>query len=301
MSNPRIVSLVPSATDWIAALGLADHVVGCTHECRLPDGRQVPVVVAPAVHHDASDPAGVDAAVTRAAAELVPLYGLDMDLVDELAPDIVVTQELCDVCAVSASTVRQMLQARPGTRVVNMTGVTLDGVFTDGLALASALGVQARGTEVVAALRRRVGAVADAVRAAARPTVSFLEWTDPGWVAGHWVPDQIEAAGGRCRVGRSGQPSYRDDLAAFAGSDVLLVGPCGYDLDEAAGAATALGERLPEAGAIWAVNANAMWSRPAPAVVDGIEALAGILHPDRMPAPGRDLARCLTPAPAVTG
>lgn len=297
MAALRILSLVPSATDWLAALGLGDAIVGYTHECALPDGRQVPVVVEPAMHHDPTDPAGVDAAVTAAAHELTPLYTLDLEWVADLAPTVVVTQELCDVCAVSRSTLRQATDALAGAAVINMTGVTLAGVLDDGRALADALDVSARGHHVVGRLRDRLAVVEDAVAGADRPSVAFLEWTEPAWVAGHWVPDQIRAAGGVPTVGAAGTPSRRADLETFAGADLLLVGPCGYTLDEAAGAGRRLGARLPQAGAVWAVDANLAWSRPAPGLVDGVEALAGMAHPDRWPAPQARFATLLESAP----
>ncbi|MGI8875003.1 MAG: cobalamin-binding protein [Egibacteraceae bacterium] len=304
MLPPRILSLVPSATDWVTALGFADAVVGMTHECALPpgeprpggDGRHVPVVVRPAVHHDPTDPAGVDAAVTAAARGLRPLYDLDEELVRELAPTVIVTQQLCDVCAVSASTVHRAAAAMSGAAVVNMTGVTLEGVLGDGLALGAALGTDDRAHALVASLRARLGAVAAAVADAPRPSVAFLEWTDPAWIGGHWVPDQIAAAGGSCAVGVSGEPSRRGDLRDLAGADVLIVGPCGYDLDEAHAAAGALGERLPDAAQVWAVDAQRSWSRPAPWLVDGVEALAGVLHPAFHRPPDRLHARRLVPA-----
>jgi iron complex transport system substrate-binding protein len=299
MLPPRILSLVPSATDWVTALGFADAVVGMTHECALPPGtggRDVPVVVRPAVHHDPADPAGVDAAVTAAARELRPLYELDEGLVRVLAPTVIVTQELCDVCAVSASTVHRAAAAMGGVTVVNMTGVTLEGVLDDCLALGATLGVEDRAHALVARLRARLGVVAAAVADAPRPSVAFLEWTDPAWIGGHWVPDQIAAAGGICAAGVSGEPSRRGELQDLAGADVLVVGPCGYDLDEARAAAGALGERLPDAAQVWAVDAQRSWSRPAPGLVDGVETLAGVLHPACRPPPDPLQARRLVRA-----
>lgn len=285
--RPRILSLVPSATDWVVQLGMGEHLVGCTHECEAPDG--VPVVVTPAVHHDPSDPAGVDAAVTAAAREGRALYTLDAELVTALAPTLVLTQQLCDVCAVSAGQIHRLAQRIAGLEVVSMDGVTLEGVLDDGLRAGAAMGVADRADALVRDLLGRLAAVAAAVTGAERRRVAFLEWSDPPWVAGHWVPDQIAAAGGRDLAGRSGEPSARAGWDAFAGADVLVVGPCGYVLPEAVDAAAGASAQLPEAGAVWAVDAHRCWSRPAPGLVDGVESLAGILHPDR----------CAPPDPAV--
>jgi iron complex transport system substrate-binding protein len=289
VDDPRILSLIPSATDWVTELGMAAAIVGATHECEAPEG--VPVVVTPAVHHDPTDPAGVDAAVTVASAEGRALYAVDENLVSELAPTVILTQQLCDVCAVSAGQIHRLAKRLGGCAIVELDGLAIEGVLADGLRVAEALGVPQRGQALVSSLRDRMARVERAVAGVKPRSVAFLEWSDPPWAAGHWVPEQITAAGGTPTVGRPGEPSERAEWDAFAGADVMIVGPCGYVLDEAVSAAEALADRLPSAGEVWAVDAHHHFSRPAPGMVIGVESLAGILHPDRHPAPAPTAAK----------
>jgi iron complex transport system substrate-binding protein len=289
--DPRILSLIPSATDWVTDLGLAAALVGVTHECEAP--ADVPVVVTPAVHHDPDDPAGVDAAVSAAAQEGRALYEVDEDLVAELAPTVILTQQLCDVCAVSSGQIHRLAKRLDRCRVVELDGLTIEGVLADGVRAAEALDVARRGEALVGALRDRLARVERAVADAPTPGVAFLEWPDPPWVAGHWVPEQIAAAGGTPTVGQAGEPSTRAEWEAFSGADVLVVGPCGYGLDEAVAAGAAVADRLPSAGQVWAVDAHHHFSRPAPGLVTGVETLAGILHPDRHPGPDPAAAKRL--------
>jgi iron complex transport system substrate-binding protein len=291
VAEHRILSLIPSATDWVTDLGFAADLVGVTHECEAPE--DVPSVVTPAVRHDPNDPAGVDAAVTAAAQEGRALYAVDQEVVAELAPTVIVTQQLCDVCAVSAGQIHQLAARLPGCTVVELDGVTIEGVLADGLRLAAALGAEARGEALIGTLRDRMTRVEQAVAGAPVKRIAFLEWTDPPWSGGHWVPEQITAAGGRATTGGPGEPSARADWEAFTGADVLVVGPCGYVLDEAVAAAAAVADRLPTAGEVWAVDAHHHFSRPAPGMVTGIETLAGILHPDRHVPPAPTAAKRL--------
>lgn len=294
----RILSLIPSATDWLVALDVGDRVVGMTHECVVPGvSAQPPSVVTPAVRHDASDPAGVDAAVTAAARDLTPLYDVDLDLVADLGPDVVVSQVLCDVCAVSAPAVAQIHQRLPGAAIITLDGVTLPGVLSDGVALAEAVGVGARGRALDDGLRARLGAVTERVAGVRRRTTAFVEWPDPIWLAGHWVPDQVVAAGGWSVTGVRAQPSVRGDLEDVSGAEVLLVGPCGYDLTEATGAAARLAGQV-VAGEVWAVDADRAFSRPGPELVTGVEALAAALHPSRCPGLDHDVIQRVTAASA---
>jgi iron complex transport system substrate-binding protein len=288
VSDPRILSLVPAATDWVTQLGLGEHLVGVTHECTAPPG--VPVVVTPAVAHDATDPAGVDAAVAAASAEGRALYALDVELVRELQPTIALTQQLCDVCAVPAGQIHQVAARTKGLQVVSLDGVTLEGVLADGERAAEALAVPIRGEALVGSLRDRLALVASGLEGAPRRSVAFLEWPDPPWAPGHWVPDQVVAAGGVPTVGVSGTPSARADWSAFTSAEVLLVGPCGYGLAEAEDAARALLDRTPEEQEVWAVDADRHFSRPGPTLVEGVEVLAGLLHPERCTPPAEVVA-----------
>lgn len=288
---PRVLSLVPSATDWVCALGRADALVGVTHECTVPEGvSRPPTVVRPRLAHDPADPAGVDRAVTAAARSGRALYELRSDVVRALAPTVVLTQRLCDVCAVDESAVTR-LAAELGAQVVTLDGVRLDGVVHDALAVGAALGADDAAEELVARLRARLDRVADAVAGRPHVAVGFVEWPDPLWVAGHWVPDQITVAGGACVTDGAGEPSRRGELAQLDGADVVVVGPCGYDLDEAARAAAGLEPDLPGRPALWAVDAARAFSRPGPGLVDGVEALAGIFHPHVAGPPDDRLAR----------
>lgn len=288
-ARPRILSLIPSATEWVVRLGLEEHLVGCTHECE--PGLDVPVVVEPSVHHDPADPAGVDAAVVAGAREGTALYRVDERAVADLSPTVVLTQQLCDVCAVSTGQIHRLAQTLPDLDVVSLDGVTLAGALQDGLRVGAATGCTERAEDLVAGLREQLAEVAGALVGAERRAVGFLEWTDPPWVGGHWVPDQITVAGGRAVAGGSGEPSVRAGWEAFVEAEVLVVGPCGYTLDEAVAAAPSIDGHLPAGAEVWAVDARHCWSQPGAGLVDGVAALAAVLHPERLGAPSPALAR----------
>jgi iron complex transport system substrate-binding protein len=277
--GPRVLSLVPSATDWVVALGMGDRLVGVTHECEVPPGVSADVVVRPAVSGDPADPAGVDAAVAAAARDQRPLYEVDVDAVVGAAPTVVLTQTLCDVCAVAGSTVDRLAAALPGLEVVTLDGVTLDGVLADAERVGAALGATEAARRLTDSLRGRLRTVADAVADRRRVAVAVAEWPDPLFLPGHWVPDQVSAAGGVCVGGASGQPSRRGEWGDLADAEAVVVAPCGYGL---ADAATHGAPRVPEwlDAEVWAADAHRAFSRPSAGVVDGVEALAAIAHPD---------------------
>lgn len=288
--EPRIVSLVPAATDWVVALGLADRLVGVTHECDVPAGAPARVVVRPAVASDPADPAGVDAAVTRAASQQRPLYEVDEAAVTDLAPTVVLTQALCDVCAVPASAVDRLASSPPRPEVVTLDGVTLEGVLADATRLGAALGADATARTVVGSLRDRLQRVADAVAGRRPVPLGVVEWPDPPYLPGHWVPDQVAAAGATCVAGTSGQPSRRGEWRELAGAEALVVAPCGYGLGDAvAHGAPAVPAWL--AADVWAADAGRAFSRPSAGLLDGVEALAAIAHPDAVGGPDPALAR----------
>lgn len=303
MPAPRVLSLVPSATDWVVALGLADRLVGVTHECEVPPGASPEVVVRPAVAGDPADPAGTDAAVAAAAREQRPLYEVDVDAVGELAPTVVLTQTLCDVCAVAGPTVERLTASLPGLEVVTLDGVTLEGVLADAERVGAALGADEAARRLADALRGRLRRVADAVSGRRPVGIAVAEWPDPLFLPGHWVPDQVAAAGGVCVGGASGQPSRRGEWRDLAGAEAVVVAPCGYGLEEAAAHGA---PRVPEwlDAEVWAADAHRAFSRPSAGVVDGVEALAGVAHPDAAGPPDASVlrrARGLGPGAALTG
>ena len=295
----RIVSLLPAATELCAALGALDLVAGVTHECDVPAAaRALPRVTRSAVPEHAA-PAEVDAAVRALAATGAPLFTLDEAAIAALAPDVLLTQALCDVCAVSEGDVRaiaaQLAAARAGVApaVVTLGGTTLAGVLDDVRRVADALCRPTAGAALVAALEARLAAV-DGVLGAAqapRPRAALVEWTAPVFLAGHWGPEMLARAGGTDVLAVAGAHSTTVDHAALAATapDVVIVAPCGYDLARAAAEARALRDDPAWAWlagrAVWAMDANAYVSRPGPRLVDGVEILARVLHPARFGAP----------------
>lgn len=298
-TEPRILSLVPSATDWVVDLGLGEHLIGATHECDLPPGSPAHRVVRPAIATDPADPAGVDAAVAASAADHQPLYTVDEAAVRELAPTVVLTQTLCDVCAVPSATVRRLVGSLPTLDVVTLEGTTLDGVLADLATLGAALGATPAASALADRLRGRLQRIADAVGDRRPRAVGVAEWPDPLFLAGHWVPDQVAAAGAVCVGGQSGHPSRRGEWAELADAEAIVVAPCGYDLDEAA---THGAPRVPGwlSAPVWAAHADRAFSRPAAGLVDGVEALAAIAHPDAVGEPDDTVVRCVRTPDTVT-
>ncbi len=284
----RIVSLLPSATEIVAALGCADRLVGTSHECDYPPTlAPLPRVTTTAI--DAHAGAGaVDAQVRALAAAGEPLYTVLWDRVRALAPDVILTQALCAVCAVSETDVRvQAERLSPRPAIVTLNGSTFDGVLDDIGCVAMAIGADSNGEQLVAALRARLRAVHDRLKAAGapRPRVAVIEWTDPLFVAGHWVPEMIHRAGGRDVVAAPGAHSsvVTQEVIEASRPDILLVAPCGYDVQRAAEAARAM--RRLVGPRVWAIDANAFLSRPGPRLTDGVETVAAILHPDLFAPP----------------
>lgn len=300
MDGVRIVSLLPSATEIVCALGLRAQLVGRSHECDWPaDVADLPVVSLARIDSAALDSAAIDAEVARAIGAGDELYGVDAALLAELAPDLIVTQSLCTVCAVSGGTVRALGVGRdPAPTVLELEPDGIDGIIESVRIVARAAGVAGTGDEVAAALRAKVDAAAAAVAdVERRPGVVVLEWLDPPFAAGHWVPEMVELAGGRELLGRPREPSFRmtwDDVRA-AEPEVVILAPCGFNAEEtharavtsqvsAELAATPAGR----AGSIFAVDANAYFSRPGPRVVDAISILRTFLQvatPDAFPTP----------------
>lgn len=298
----RIVSLLPSATEFVYALGAEDALVGVTHECDFPaaarDIRRVSHSTIPA---DASS-AEIDALVVASAAGGPPTTELDEAAIRELAPDVILTQDLCAVCAVASDRVDDAL-ARLGcsAQVVSLDPSTLDDVIDGVGRIGAALGLGDVAEGVMAELRQRVDAVRNAVADRPRPRVLALEWADPPFNAGHWVPDMIEAAGGEPVLARRGTPSVRVSWSDIrdAQPDVVVFMPCGYPMSTAVQEAHDLVVPRPEladVGTVIVAHGDAYYSRPGPRLVDGVEVLAGLLHPEVWPAPPAAAAVVLRPA-----
>ena len=289
----RIVSLLPSTTEILFAIGAGDDVVGVTFECDHPSEARQRVIVSNTALPEGLTPAQIDEEVRARIAAGEELYRLDAGALHGLDPEVVVTQDLCAVCAVDVSTVDDALE-HLGCRaeVVTIDPGTLDEVLQSIERLGAVTGTMDRAAALVAELRGRLARVAGAVRDRPRPRVAVLEWTDPPFNAGHWVPDMVAAAGATSVLGVSGARSQRITFGALAASapDVIVVSPCGYRLAGAAELAAALVHTgaLPDVP-VWAVDADAAFVRPGPRLVDGVEALAAIAHPDIAP-PRDDLA-----------
>jgi len=279
----RIVSLLPSATEILFDLGAGDDVVGVTFECDHPVEARSRRIVSTSALPEGLPPAEIDAAVSARLAAGEDLYHLDGGALADLDADLVVTQDLCAVCAVDVSVVDDAL-AYLGCRaeVLTLDPQTLDEVLESILTVGTTTGRDAPARVLVAGLRARLDAVRAAVAGREPVPVMVLEWTDPPFTPGHWVPDMVAAAGGVPVLGAAGGRSVRTswDAVAAAGPSLVVAAPCGFGLDDSARLATealAAG-RLPGVP-VWAVDANASFARPGPRLVDGVEALAAILHP----------------------
>jgi iron complex transport system substrate-binding protein len=298
----RIASLVPSATEALFALDLGDSVVAVTHECDHPEAaRRLPRLTS-SVIEEGLPPAEIDRRVREVTARGEALYGLDEERLAAVKPDLIVTQALCAVCAVSFDDVRAVAARLPSApAVLSLDPATLGEVLGDLVRLGDAVGDPARGERLRAALQQRLDAVRDTVAGRARPRVVALEWLDPVYLGGHWVPEMVERAGGRDALGEPGRKSRVADWGELerAAPDVAVVMPCGLYAPEAAAQAREHLERLRALGAelVVAVDAASSFSRPGPRLVDGVELLAHLLHPDAVAAPpGIASERVIEPA-----
>lgn len=287
----KIVSLLPSATEIVFALGLGDALEGVTFECDYPpSAREKTVVSGTALPSGPLTPAEIDRAVADRIATGEPVYTLDARRIAAIQPDLILAQDLCEVCAVPSGAVNEAL-AVLGCRaeVISLDPANLDDVI-DGIGIVGeATGTNAAARVVMERLRSRLDAVRGAVAGSERTPTFALEWSDPPFNGGHWVPDMIEAAGGDPVLAGRGERSRRltwSEIGAAA-PEVVVFMPCGYGLDDARREGQALLDRgeLDASTRIWAANASALFSRPGPRLIDGVEALAGALHPDRQPPP----------------
>jgi iron complex transport system substrate-binding protein len=299
----RICSLVPAATEVLFALGLGDDVVGVTHECDWPpEAAAKPVVTASLVQTGDLTSAEIDRLVAATAWDGGPLYAIEEERWAEVEADVVVMQELCEVCAVSTDQVEGVLRARPlEVGVLDFSPSTLAGIQEAIGELGSWLGAGAAAEELAAGMQARLDRVSSALAGVeSSPRVFITEWLEPPYSAGHWVPDMVSAARGTDVAGTAGEPSHRmrwPDVAALE-PEVVILAPCGFDLDRTLSevvpldlSAHLLGTPARQESRVFAVDANALFSRPGPRVVDCVELLAYLLHPGEYPNPGAPWSR----------
>lgn len=290
----KIVSLLPSATEIVHALGRGQDLAGVTFECDFPlAARADAEIVVGGLDTVHMDPLEIDLLVRARIAAGEQLYDLDADRLRRIDPDTILTQDLCRVCAVPAGQVDDAL-ATIGCHadVITLDPHTLDDVLATILTIGAATAADAAAAALVASLRDRLAAVRAAVAGAPRPRVFVLEWSDPPFVSGHWVPELVDAAGGQPVLCEPGARSHPTDWATISAADpeVVVVSPCGFDTAGAAQQGRAVLDQLPARAAVWAVDANSYVVRPGPRLIDGVEIFAGILHPDRWPAPATERA-----------
>ena len=293
----KVASLVPSATETLFALGLGDSVVAVTHECDYPpEAAELPHLTR-SVIPDGLSAAEIDREVRERTGRGEAIYELDREALARLSPDLVVTQAVCEVCAVSYDDVRAVAEElEPPPRVISLDPSTLGEVIAGVRDLAEAAGSPEAGERLATEAADRIDAVGRAVAGARRPRVAALEWLDPAYAGGHWVPQMIDLAGGDDALGLPGEKSrvVSWEEVEAGQPELVVVMPCGYDAPRAHEEARSYASRLAALGAdrIAAVDAAAYFSRPGPRLVDGLELLAHLLHPDRVPAPppGRSLA-----------
>ena len=287
----RIVSFLPSATEMICALGLVDQLAGITHECDFPpEVRNKPIIVRSALAIDTMGQSEIDTAVAERLGQGLSLYQVDERLLQGIAPDLIVTQDLCQVCAPSGNEVAQVLGSLPAKpKILWLTPKSLEQIFENLRELGAATDRLQKAEEIIADGRDRLKRIAaQASRLTARPRVFCMEWIDPVYCSGHWVPEMVGIAGGIDELGRTGADSVRIPWSAVLhwAPEVLIVMPCGCELAKAAEQARQLfgyagASELPAVrnGRVYAVDANSYFARPGPRVVEGTELLAHLLHP----------------------
>jgi len=291
----RIVSLLPAATEIAAALELIDQVVGVSHECDFPEEvTQRPRITQCPIHNADLTSAEVDDWVRRALGENGTIYAIDEPLLRTLQPDVILTQRLCDVCAVGYGTVAKLAQTLPGPpQVVNLEPTSLEDIFDDIRRVADVCDVRERAEKLIGNLSERVERVrARAARISDRPRCFLMEWVDPPFCSGHWGPELVEIAGGHDLLGRKHQPSAQIEWQQVldARPEIMVLALCGYGIDRARRDYELL-RRFPgfgsipaaASGQVYVVNASAYFARPGPRIVDSLEVLAAILHPGAFP------------------
>jgi iron complex transport system substrate-binding protein len=294
----RLVSLLPSATEIVYALGLGSDLVGVTFECDEPPAARVDKTVVVAGRDTSGmSPAEIDGYVRAQLDAGADLYTLHARALARLEPELILTQDLCRVCALPSGHVEDALDYL-GCRaeVLSLDPHTLQDVLDSILAIGQAAGAAERAAQLVAGLRARIDLVAGRVAGRRRPTVAVIEWVDPPFTAGHWIPDLVIAAGGQPVAARPGARSVSTTWAdiAAAAPEVAIVAPCGYHLAGAAEQAELVAAELPGVS-VWAIDADGLVVRPGPRLVDGVEAIAAILHPDAVPAAPADAIAAIRP------
>ena len=287
----RICSLVPGATEVVAALGLADQLVGISHECDFPPHLpQIPVMVRARIQSQSLSSAQIDAQVGTMLSAGESLYELDELRLLAAKPELLITQGLCDVCAITPSQLTAGLsKLTPPPRVVTLNPRRLDDILQDIALLGTTLDRKEAGAQFAAQLRVRLDAVRKAVSTeSTRPKVACLEWLSPLYTAGHWVPDMVEAAGGIDALAQAGAASRRIDWDALTASDpdVIVLMPCGFTIPRTRSELSAITEQprwkmlaAVQRGQVYLVDALSYFSRPGPRLIDGVEQLAAICHP----------------------
>jgi iron complex transport system substrate-binding protein len=283
----RLVSLLPSATEIVYALGLGEDLAGVTFECdEPPSAREEKAIVVGGLDTSGMAPGDIDRYVRAELASGRDLYTLHAQALAGLAPDLILTQDLCRVCALPSGRVSDALDYLGcHADVLTLDPHSLEEVLDSIMAVGRRAGVTERAARLVAGLRARLGVIVASVAGLSRPRVAVVERVDPPFTAGHWVPDLITAAGGQPVAARAGIPSAQTTWAEVAGEapDLVVVAPCGYHLAGAAEQARAAATALPWVP-VWAIDADGIVVRPGPRLVNGVEALAAIIHPQAVPA-----------------
>ena len=283
----RLVSLLPSATEIVYSLGLGEDLVGVTFECdEPPAARSEKTIVVGGRDTRGLTAREIDSYVRAQLAAGADLYTLHARALADLRPDLILTQDLCRVCALPSGRVEDALgYLGCQADVLSLDPHSLDEVLDSILAVGERTGVPERATRLVGELRARLARTAAAVAGRRRPQVAVIEWVDPPFTAGHWIPDLVSAAGGEPVAARPGAPSVPVSWAGIAAAapELIIVAPCGYHLPGAIEQAEAAARALPGVP-IWAIDADGIVVRPGPRVIDGVEAIASIIHPGAVPA-----------------
>lgn len=290
MTGARIISFLPSATEMAYALGLGDRLMGVTHECDFPsDARTKPIVVSAVLPVERMSQQEIDASVTQRLRDGLSLYQVDEDLVQRIAPDLILTQDLCQVCAPSGNEVAKLLRSlSPKPQVLWLTPKSIGQIFDNIRELGAATDRLPQADALIVEANDRLAAIAAKTAGLRRPRIFCMEWIDPVYCCGHWVPEMVRIAGGEDRLGREGADSVRiswDEVLRWA-PEILVVMPCGFHGEKAAELAQDITSfpgwfDLPAVrnDQVYAVDANSYFARPGPRVVEGTELLARLLHP----------------------